>query len=392
MLQFAFWACFLLVFYTYVGYAIVICLLAKFWPYKKNSEQSNQDKFPELTLCIAAYNEVDIIDMKMDNCLSLDYPLDKLTILWVIDGSSDDSFSVLTNKYPQVKVLYKTARQGKTAALNHAMTEIKTDLVVFTDANCLISKNSLKAIAEKFEDSKVGCVAGEKRITYFEDDASASKGEGFYWKYESFLKKMDDQYYSTIGAAGELFAVRRDLFVSLSEEILLDDFIISMRITQAGYRIAYAPEAYAVERGSLNIEEEKKRKIRISAGGWQSVMMLTDLLNIFKYGKLSFQYISHRVLRWTITPFALFLLFPLSFVLAFMQGNVNCFFSSVFVLQILFYVLVAIGYVKRNQENISKIYFVPFYFVFMNYNVLEGLIYLKNKSKTGVWEKSKRKF
>lgn len=391
MLYFAFWACFLLVFYTYIGYAIVIYLLSKFWPYKNTKVLGlSQEEFPELTLCIAAFNEADIIAMKMQNCYDLNYPSDKLRILWVIDGTTDNSYDLL-REYSNVQVLFRKERLGKTAALNHAMSQIETDLVVFTDANCLLSKDALALIAKEFLDPEIGCVSGEKRVTYFEDDATSSKGEGFYWKYESFLKKLDNQYYSAVGAAGELFAIRTKLFVPVTEDILLDDFVISMRIASSGYRISYTPEAYAFERGSLNIEEEKKRKVRIAAGGWQSVWIFRNLLNIFKYGRLSFQFISHRVLRWTITPFALFLLLPLNLLIVFLQPHNHGIYIVSFVMQLIFYGLAGIGYIKRNDEKIRKMFFIPFYFLFMNINVLEGLIYLKNKSKSAVWEKSKRK-
>lgn len=392
MLNVVFWSCVIVVIYTYIGYALLIYLLAKYFPYQ--SEQSPLieavQQWPALTLCIAAYNEADIIAMKMDNCLQLDYPADKLTILWVTDGSTDES-NLLLNAYPQVKTIFQPERGGKTAAINHAMAVIDTDFVVFTDANCLLSIGALKLIAKQFNDTTVGCVSGEKRVAYEEEDTLSSKGEGFYWKYESLLKKWDNIYYSAVGAAGELFAIRSSLYKPLPTHILLDDFMISMQIAREGYRIAYLPEAYAVERGSLNIEEEGKRKVRIAAGGWQSVGLLSDLLNVFTYGRLSFQYISHRVLRWTITPFALFLLIPLNFVLIFTQEEHSFFYVFIFFLQVIFYVLAAIGYRKRNEEHVPKLFFVPFYFVFMNINVFEGLIYLKNKTNAAIWEKSKRK-
>jgi len=390
MLYFVFWACVFLVLYTYVGYGFILYFLAKYWPFRKEKAAPSEQELPALTLCIAAYNEADIIALKMENSLSLNYPADKLTILWVIDGTTDHSAELLKG-YPGVELLYRKERLGKTAAINHAMEHITTELVVFTDANCLLSKDALYLMARAFEDETVGCVAGEKRVAYYEDDTAASKGEGFYWQYESLLKKWDNAYYSTIGAAGELFAIRKALYTVLPSNILLDDFMVSMRIAQRGYRIAYIPEAYAVERGSLNIEEEKKRKIRISAGGWQSVWLLRSLLNIFRYGRLSFQYISHRVLRWIVTPFALLLLLPLNVVLAFMQGQVSPFYTLILVLQVAFYALALVGYKKREEEQIAKVFFVPFYFMFMNFSVFEGLLYLKNKSKSAVWEKSIRK-
>lgn len=393
MLTTLFWLCFILVFYTYLGYALIIYFLAKFFPFQGQllRPYKSDKEYPSITLCIAAYNEDAVIPMKMENSLALKYPKEKLHILWVIDGSDDDSGALLSG-YPAACVLHRKERLGKTAALNHAMEVIQTDLVVFTDANCLLSNDALLRIAHEFQDETVGCVAGEKRVAFYDEDGAASKGEGSYWRYESLLKKWDSQYYSAIGAAGELFAIRSALFVPVSTAILLDDFMISMEILKAGYRIAYTPEAYAVERGSLNIEEEKKRKVRIAAGGWQSVWLLRSFFNIFKYGRLSFQYISHRVLRWTITPFALFCLLPINVLLVVNPtAEYPILYSILLVGQLFFYCFSLVGYAKRNREQVSKIFYIPFYFVFMNLNVIGGLFYLKNKTKTAVWEKSKRK-
>ncbi len=392
MLITIFWILVSIVLYTYLGYALVIYFLAKFFPFKGvNTQDIDPNDYPTLTLCIAAYNEAEVIPIKMENNLSLCYPKEKLKIIWVIDGSNDNSEILLAN-YSDIEVLYRKERLGKTAAINHAMEVINSDIVVFTDANCLLSQDSLLIIAKEFEDDTIGCVAGEKRIEFYKEDGIASKGEGSYWLYESLLKRWDSIFYSAMGAAGELFAVRRTLFKPIPLDILLDDFMISMGILKQGYRIAYAPQAYAVERGSLNIEEEKKRKVRIAAGGWQSVWLLKSFLNVAKYGRLSFQYISHRVLRWTITPFALFLLLPLNIIIVlYSNGHLELIYILLLVFQLFFYTLSFIGFMSRHKEQVSKVFFIPFYFVFMNYNAIEGLYYLMNRPKTAVWEKSKRK-
>ncbi|WP_459601980.1 glycosyltransferase family 2 protein [Dysgonomonas reticulitermitis] len=143
-------------------------------------------------------------------------------------------------------------------------------------------------------------------------DTASSSGEGIYWHYESALKNLDYRLYSVVGAAGELYAIRRDLFERIPNDTLLDDFVVSLRITMKGYKIAYCPQAFATEYGSESMQDEEKRKVRIAAGGIQAVWRLRSLLNIFKFGVFSFQDISHRLLRWTIAPLALFALLPLN--------------------------------------------------------------------------------
>jgi cellulose synthase/poly-beta-1,6-N-acetylglucosamine synthase-like glycosyltransferase len=394
MLQFVFWTCISLVLYTYIGYAILIYILARLFPYptaiKERSQNSDGNELPSLTLFITAYNESEIIPEKMLNCLELDYPKDKLNILWVIDGSTDDSRELLA-KYSMVKIVGSAHRKGKTAAVNHGMEYVKTPIVVFSDANCLLNAGALKIIARQFEDPTIGCVSGEKRVAFDDDDTVSSKGEGAYWKYESLLKRLDFEFYSAVGAAGELFAVRTELFATMEDDTLLDDFMLSMRIALKGYRIAYTADAYAVEYGSLNMEEEGKRKRRIAAGGWQSIGRLLPLLNGFKYGKLSFQYISHRVLRWSVTPFALFTLFPLAALLGYCNSSLLNVFNIIFLGQCLFYLCAAFGYSMRNNPNSSKLFYIPYYFLFMNINVMRGIYYLFSRNFIGGWEKSQRK-
>ena len=393
-LNIVFWCALWLVFYTYIGYAIVIFILAKLFPYqnksKVNEQNAAEDRLPHLTLFITAYNEAEIIAQKMANCLNLDYPKDKLRILWVIDGSTDQSHELL-EQYPMVEIVGSPIRKGKTAAVNHGMENVKTPIVVFSDANCLLNAEALKIIAKQFDDPSIGCVSGEKRVAFSDEDTASSKGEGAYWKYESLLKKLDYAFYSAVGAAGELFALRTELFAPMEEDTLLDDFMLSMRIAQKGYRIAYTPDAYAVEYGSLNMEEEGKRKRRIAAGGWQSIGRLLPLLNGFKFGKLTFQYISHRVLRWSVTPFALFAILPLSAVLGHWSASWVNVFNVIFLLQCLFYICAVLGYAKKDDPDSSKVFYIPYYFLFMNINVMRGIYYLLNRRFVGGWEKSQRK-
>lgn len=383
-----------IVFYTYLGYGILLYALVKlkelFIKPVKRSLPSLDSDLPEVTLFITAFNEEDVVDEKMKNSLALDYPAEKLHIVWVTDGSNDGTNDRLQTQWNGKSTVYfQSKRQGKTAAMTRGMTFIKTPFVVFTDANTMINSEAIREIVLAFQNPKVGCVAGEKRIAVQSKDGAAASGEGIYWKYESTLKALDTRLYSAIGAAGELFAVRRELFEPMEPDTLLDDFILSLRITMKGYIIAYSTNAYAIESGSANMREEEKRKIRIAAGGLQSIARLRPLLNPFRYGVLSFQYTSHRVLRWSVTPFLLFALFPLNIVLLF-SGSAPVFYGILFILQILFYAMGYWGYYLSTKQIKNKFFFIPYYFLFMNVNVLKGIGYLKRKKRNGAWEKAKR--
>ena len=390
-LEVLFWISLFIVFYTYIGYGILLYILVKIKEcFRKPAPRPMpaDDALPPLTLFIAAYNEEDVVDEKMRNCLELDYPADKLRILWVTDGSNDHTNERLSH-WPQAIVLHQPQRQGKTAALNRGIHFVETPLVVFTDANTHLNREALREIVHAFTDPKVGCVAGEKRIAVQSKDNAASGGEGLYWKYESTLKALDARLYSAVGAAGELFAVRRELFEEMQTDTLLDDFILSLRIAMKGYTIAYCTNAYAIESGSADMREEEKRKVRIAAGGLQSIWRLRPLLNPFRYGVLSFQYTSHRVLRWSVTPFLLFALLPLN-VAILLSGGPTVFYGVLLGMQLLFYGLGYWGYYLSARQIKNKILFIPYYFLFMNINVLKGIRYLKKKKGNGAWEKAKR--
>lgn len=348
----------------------------------------NLSNLPTCTLVVAAYNEEGFITEKIANTLELNYPDDKLELLFVTDGS-DDKTPEIISKYPQIKLMHQAARNGKIAAVHRAVNEVHTEIIVFTDANTFLNKDALINICRHYSDEKVGAVAGEKRVMVDEQADASTAGEGFYWKYESTLKKWDSELYSVVGAAGELFSVRRSLYKPVSPDSILDDFMISMLIAKQGYRIIYEPDAYATETASENITEELKRKVRIAAGGIQSVIWLKELLNVFKYGTLSFQYISHRVLRWTLTPFLLIIVFILNNILAF--KNSYLLYDGLLICQVLFYILALTGYVFEKKHLRIKILFIPYYFCVMNYAVLAGIVRFCKKAQSASWEKAKRK-
>ncbi|MFV0588592.1 glycosyltransferase family 2 protein [Bacteroides reticulotermitis] len=393
-LEIIFWIALFVVFYTYLGYGILLYLLVRlkemFVKPTKWQLPDTDSLLPEVTLFITAYNEAAVVDEKMENCLALDYPADKLHIVWVTDGTTDDTNQRLQTRWAgKVTVHFQPQRQGKTAAMTRGMGLVDSPLVIFTDANTMINDQAVREIVRAFCNPKVGCVAGEKRVASQEKDGAAAGGEGIYWRYESTLKALDARLYSAVGAAGELFAIRRELFEPMEPDTLLDDFILSMRITMRGYIIAYCNNAYALESGSADMREEEKRKVRIAAGGWQSIARLRALLNPFRYGVLNFQYVSHRVLRWSITPFLLFALLPLNLAICLAGGN-NCLYGTLLILQAVFYLAGWRGYVLSTRQIRNKYLFIPYYFLFMNINVLKGIGYLRKRQGNGAWEKSRR--
>lgn len=393
LIEWIFWGLIFVVFYSYLGYGLLLFILIKLKRLLRGTKVVHPiTELPEVTLFIAAYNERAYVKAKMENTFSLNYPKDKLKIVWVTDGSDDGTpEEVLRYKNDQTEVLHLPERGGKIGAMNRGMKFITSPIVVFCDANTMLGEESIIRIVRLFTDPKVGCVSGEKRVMSIGTEA-ASATEGLYWKYESTLKKWDAELYSVVGAAGELFAVRRELYRDVEKDTLLDDFIISLRIAMDGYTIQYDPDAYAMEHPSANVKEELKRKVRISAGGIQSVIRLLPLLNLFKYGTLSFQYISHRVLRWTLSPLALPFLFILNLTILITNNDPisQAFYSLIFIGQLIFYGTALIGWYFESKGIRLKLLYVPFYFTMMNFAVFLGFKrFIKGKQSVN-WERAKR--
>lgn len=390
-MEIIFWISLFIIFYTYLGYGFILYLMLRIRRIIKGKRPEifyGWDDLPTCTLLIAAYNEENFISEKIRNTLALEYPEGKLEVIFITDGSTDRTPDIL-KEYPQIKLLHQTERKGKVAAMHRALAYVTTEVIIFTDANTELNKDALCKISRHYADESVGAVAGEKRIKVKELADAGTAGEGFYWRYESILKNWDSELYSTIGAAGELFSVRSDLYQTVENDTILDDFMISMLIAIKGYRIIYEPEAFAIETASENITEELKRKIRIAAGGIQSILRLKELLNIFRFGTLSFQYISHRVLRWTISPFLLVLVLILNILIPIY--NDNPIYSLLLLGQVIFYLLALFGLIFEQKYIRIKLFFIPYYFCVMNYAVMAGIKRYWGRQQSALWEKAKRK-
>jgi len=378
-----------IIFYSYVGYGFLVWFLIRiksiFRPQRAIPASSSE--LPRVTLIISAYNEENFIVEKIKNSLALEYPADKLEIIFITDGSTD-STPTLVAQFEKIRLLHQPERKGKVAAMHRAMGHVKTPIVIFSDANTLLNKESIYNIARHYFLADTGGVAGEKKIMTAADTKIAGIGEGLYWKYESMLKRLDSELYTVVGAAGELFSVRTELYEPVGDNILLDDFIISLKVCMKGYRVQYEPEAYAMETPSSSLTEERKRKIRISAGAFQSMVILKGLLNIFRYPVLSFQYISHRVLRWTLCPLLLPVLLIVNILL--LIQTKSSFYGLFLAGQILFYLAAAAGWQLANRNIKSKLLYVPYYFLFLNISLYQGFMRYRKGQQSVLWDKAVR--
>ena len=376
--------------YTYLAYPTLLWILSLLKT-KSKKDSTKQDDLPTVALIVCAYNEEDYILEKLKNSLELNYPSHLMQLYFVLDGSDDSSVDVLkefnTPEGPDLNILFDPIRSGKVGAMNHAMKNVTQDIAIFTDANSILNPLAIQNLINHFNEPSIGMVAGEKRIKQGNDIKASQGGEGLYWRYESTLKNLESRVYSTIGAAGELFAIRSSLYKTLPDDLIIEDFYLSMKVALQGYKVAYESNAIAYEYGSLNISEERKRKVRIASGAFQVLGRLPGLLNFWSHPVLSWQYFSHRVLRWAVVPLLLPVIFVLSGIMAYEKDGM---YTYLFLIQLVFYGMAILGMVFRNNKSQITLFYVPFYMVFMNTCMIEGLIRHLRNDHTVNWEKSRR--
>jgi cellulose synthase/poly-beta-1,6-N-acetylglucosamine synthase-like glycosyltransferase len=385
-MQTFFWIMVAVIVYTYLGYGLLLLCLR--WLYQLFSRKTNNNgpaaDWPELTIVIAAYNEATVIQQKLDNCFALRYPAGKKHIICVTDGSTDGT-DRLVALYPEVQLLHQPERRGKAAAINRAMLQVQTGLVVFTDANTLLNETALEALAAGFRDERIGAVAGEKQVLPLRS-APAASVESIYWQYESLLKKEDARLHSVMGAAGELYAIRTRLFTALPEDTICDDLRITMHIVRLGYRIGYTPLAISREYASGTVVGEYQRKLRIGVGNIQSLAWLPFMGSLI----FTWQLLSRKLLRWLVVPYLLMPAWLLNGWLLSQPGSSNGCLLGIFLLQTGWYLWALLGWCCRGIRSLPGIFFLPFYFCLANLAMIHALLRYWGKSQSVNWTKIPR--
>ena len=383
-MQILFWSLMALVIFTYLGYPVSLLVLKKLGLDRKKPG-SLVSEMPSMTFVVAAYNEADCIREKIDNTLQLNYEKEKLQIVVVTDGSNDTTPDIVKG-YEGVTLYHQPERRGKVAAIDRIMPYLDSEVIVLSDANTILNEDALAYMGKAYLDQNVGAVSGEKVVLSSESD-DATAGEGMYWKYESAIKQWDSDLNTMVGCAGELMSFRKSLYQQVEEDTYIEDFVMSMRIAAKGYRVVYCPEAKAYELPSASMGDEMKRKVRIAAGGLQAVWRLKNILNPLRYGMLTYQYVGHRVLRWTLTPLSL----PLLLLINIALFEVSWIYQGLMSAQVAFYGIAWFGGYRKSKKIKVKGLFVPYYFAMMNYAVFLGMVRLIKGRQKVTWEKAERR-
>lgn len=388
-----FWFCVLFISYVYAGYPLIVAGLARL----RRRSDVYQEITPKVSILIAAYNEQDVIAAKLENTLALDYPADCMQIVAAVDGSDDRTAEIVESFADRgVELSYDVRRRGKTVAINRAVPRLKHDIVVFSDANNMYAPDALRELVRPFANPKVGGVTGSKMIV--EDTDAHASADGLYWKYEAFIKKNETRLGSCTGVAGEILAIRRDLFQPPADHVINDDFFIGMGVLRHGYRLVYAPGAHSYERSSLTEQDEAVRRSRIVAGRYQAMLMAGSLLP-WRNPVLVWQIVSHKFMRPLV---------PLVMILAFLTTLAACLwppvasdadwlylappFNFIFLAgEILVLLLAFFGSSLKELGFLGKLLYIPTFLVNSNLAAVLGLYSFFTGRQTALWKRARRR-
>ncbi len=352
--------------YVYIGYPLALIVLDKL---VKGKPVQVSDITPTVSLIVSCYNEADVVEEKIKNCQSLDYPQQQLEIIFVSDGS-DDGTDEIIKLYcnDSIKLIRQEGRLGKTMGLNLALLEANGDIVVFSDANAMYKEDALKMLVRNFHDATVGYVVGAA-IYKDEDESAAGSSENIYWQYEIFIKKIESKLHSVVGGDGAIYAIRKSLYEPLDQEDI-NDFVNPLQIIAKGYRGIFDAAAICYEQTAGDFDKEGKRKQRIVNRSFSGLMKNKVVLNPFKHGFYALELLSHKLLRWLI-PF--FIILSAIGIIVLAKMNVTA-FQWLLLLGIIFVWLILLGRSLKDNAACPPLLLIPYYFYLVNFNSMKGVL------------------
>jgi cellulose synthase/poly-beta-1,6-N-acetylglucosamine synthase-like glycosyltransferase len=383
--QWLFWSCVGLIGYTYVIYPLILLLVSR----SKRAEASqpslpeNQAEWPCVTMVVAANNEARVIEEKIANSLAIDYPADRFRVVIASDGSEDATNALVANcRDPRIQLIAYPQRRGKIATLNATIPQLEHEILVMSDANTMYAPDAVQKLVRHFSDPRIGCVCGE--LVLQSPDGGGS-GEGLYWKYETYLKRLENRLGFQLGVTGGIFALRRKLFRPLPAGTIVEDFVTGMKVLQDGHRVCYEPGARATESTAPTVAEEMRRKTRIGAGNFQAIGMTAAMLNPLR-GMPALGYWSHKVIRWCV-PFLMLGAFVANIPLA-----TESFYCYLLAAQCAAYAIGVQGLLpQRRTRPLDQKLFRPIrYFFLMNLGLFLGFFRFLFRTQKVTWERAAR--
>lgn len=390
-----FWLALGLVAFSYVGYPLVLAVwdgvrealaAVRFVAGGDDRRGRAAEGWPSVTLLFSAFDEEAWIRRKIENCLALDYPPDRLEIVVGCDGCTDRTAQLAREVGgARVKVHALTPRAGKASVLSRLVPQARGDLVVLTDANVMLERGALRALSRRFREPGVGAVVGRLRLF---NPTRREFEESLYWKYETAIKYYEGKHGCVLGANGGIYAIRRILFSPLPPDTIVDDFVIPVRIAARGWEVPFEPEAVAFEETTEDAGHEFGRRARIGAGNWQALARVPELLDP-RTGFLCFAFVSHKLLRWA-APFLLAAAAVANGLLAASSGAWG--YRALLLAQAAFYGLALAG--RRGAAGLRgplrRLASLAHYFVAMNAALAVGLWRFLRRSQRAAWQRTER--
>lgn len=368
-------ACLAVLGYTYVGYPALLLLTGAFCR-RRNPEPGY---CPSISVLIAAYNEEDNIRMKLEETLALDYPAEKLEVLVLSDSSTDGTDAIVRSfRDSRVRLLRMETRRGKTHAQNEGVKEARGEVLIFSDATTVYHAQALRHLACNYQDAGVGAVTGRNQYFDLEQKSPTGLGTVAFWNYENVIKSMQGRIHTLSGCVGCIYSVRKSVYTELADDVI-SDLVQPLWVIQKGYRVVFESRAIAHEQTTHSTAEEFSMRVRVVTRGMRGLLSVPQLLNPWKYGWVSFQIYSHKVLRWLAWLFLLGALVSDLFA-----GNAR-WVHAVLALQTVFYVAAVLAIVVPVHRH-WKVLSIPLYFCTLNAAALVSMFELIRGRKYVVWE------
>jgi cellulose synthase/poly-beta-1,6-N-acetylglucosamine synthase-like glycosyltransferase len=380
-----FWICLSLVAYTYVLYPVLLFFLSSFiqawrdWQYLVSRRERRRrapatEELPAVSVIIPAYNEQAALLSKVNNLREIDYPAEKIQVIFVSDGSTDETNDILRAAAgPGIETIFLPSRGGKSNALNQGVASARHDILVFSDAATLFAPDALRQLVRHFSDRTVGVVCGALQ---FVGSTESQQTEGVYWRYESMLRLMEARLDATLTASGAIYAIRRACYPALAPDVMIEDFVIPMNARKLGYRVLYDPEARATDFAAPSVSGEFTRRVRVAVGSFRALRQLSWTL---VDPVTAFAFFSHKVLRW-ILPFLLIGLLASSGALWAHEP-----YRTIFLAQVLFYVWGALGFLLRHRVQRTRYALIAYYLLAIHMAFLVGFVRCVTGRHEDVW-------
>lgn len=386
MAEYVFWACLLLVAHTYLLYPLFLlaaCSLVQVvrdWRYLRSRQDRRvvaapTEPLPAVSLVIPAYNEQMRLPEKLVNLRQLDYPADRLEVIFVSDGSTDGTDVLLSREAPAMQTVVLPSRGGKANALNHGVARASHEILVFSDAATLLARDAIRKLVRHFVEARVGVVCGALQ---FRATAESRGTEGVYWAYESILRLMEARLGATLTASGALYALRRGCYLPLSPDSLVEDLLIPMHARRLGYRVLYDPEAVGTDYAAATVSGEFTRRVRVAMG---SFLVLRQLVSIRLDAVTTFAFVSHKLLRW-ILPFLLIGLLASSALLW-----AHPLYRGALAVQLLFYAWAGLGFLLRRRVEGVRYALFAYYLLAIHLAFLVGFIRVLRRRTESAWQR-----